>query len=355
MAIPAKSQGNPPNQNGTPSAAPTPAPASAGAAVTPSTITGTFAGPKPPAVNGVAALIGGALQSFTAAAPVGTASSAMPKGLTPVHLVGDLTNGVAVADTKSIYFLTGVGVTGAVWNKLAAPAGMSNIVAMCGDLMNGLVVTDGTNIYAWCFSGTSANEWVPLAQLPAPGKVTDMAGDPTAGVLLTLSNGSGPSSLYFGGAGCACSWVPVTSAGTSLPTARVAVQNLCGNYANGFVLYGENQLFTLTSLKYQAGTTAAAGSCSAALTKITNVPPFTITDLTGDPANGITARSGDVLIAWSSTPYASWTLVTAAPPPAPAASGGSGQSAGTPAPTQAPVGASQAPAPVQDETVAEAA
>ncbi len=317
------------------------------------TITGTFTGLKPPAVNGIAVLTDSGVQSFTVAAAQGQPSAALPSSLgTPIHLVGDLTNGVAVADNKSIFYLTGVGVTGAVWNTLPTPNGMTNIVAMCGDLANGLVITDGTNIYAWLFSGAGANEWTLLAALPTPpGQmvVSDMAGDPTNGVLLALSGTSGPSSLYFGGSGCSCAWVPVTSSGTSLPVARVQLQTVCGSYANGFVLFGENQMFTLTGLKYTASTSSAAGSCTASMAKIGNIPPFAITDLTGDPTNGLTARGGDSgLIANSLTPYAAWTLINAVAPTSSASS--SGQSAGSGAPAPAP-----APAPASAEPVAQTA
>ena len=170
MAVAPKPAGNS-NQGSTPTPAPTAAPLSP----TMNTITGTFAGLKAPAVNGIAVLSNNSVLSFTAAAPQGTPSSALPAKLQAVHLVGDLTNGVAVADTKSIYYMTGVGVAGANWNAIAAPKGMTNIVAMCGDLVNGLVVTDGTNLYAWTFSGSSANEWVPLAQLPVLAQQTHWA------------------------------------------------------------------------------------------------------------------------------------------------------------------------------------
>lgn len=298
-----------------------------------SSITGTFSGQKPPLVNGIAVLTRDAVQSFTAAAQQGTPSTQVPIHKA-VHLVGDLTNGIVVADEKEIQYLTGVGVNGALWNKLAPPKGMTRIVAMCGDLANGLVVTDGTEIHAWTFSGSAANEWVPLAQLPSSSAtVSDLGGDPTNGVLLALkSQTGGPSTLYFGGSGCACSWVPVTSTGTSLPSARVAVKTISGNYTNGFILLGENQLFTLSGLKYTAGSSTAPGSCTGTLTKIASAPPFPVTDLTGDPANGITARCGDVLIATTATPFTSWVVVNGALPDHGKA--GAAPGVGTPAPAE---------------------
>lgn len=301
----------------------TPAPAPLPPMLTTS-ITGTFSGLKAPAVNGVVALVGGAVASFTVAAAQALPSTAPPAAFaTPSHITGDLTNGVAIAAAGNIAYLTGVGVPGAVWNTLTPPplAKNASIVAMCGDLANGLVVSDGSNVYSWLFSGAGAQEWTLLGAPPvaAPNQpalsVIDLAGDPTNGVLLVMGPLSGPSSLYWGGAGCSCSWVPLTSAGTSLPVARVQIRTVCGSAANGFVILGENQLFTLGSIKYTPATSSALGSCTASLAKIAQQPPFTITDMTGDPTNGITARgAASGLIANALTPFAAWTLVNAVAP-----------------------------------------
>lgn len=307
-------------------------------APTPNTITGIFANQKAPAVNGVAALLNGQVVSFTAPSAAGAPSTTLPSGLTsPVHITGDLTNGVAVANTTAIYYSTGVGVAGAAWYSLPLPKGMTNIVAMCGDLANGLVITDGTNIYSWQFTGTAAQEWTLLAALPTAGQVVaDMAGDPTNGLLLVIGGGTGPSSLYWGGMGCSCSWVPVTSAGTSLPQARVQVQMVCGSYANGFVLFGESQLFTLTGMKYTPSTSTTTGNCAASLAKVSGPVPFTITDMAGDATNGLTVRCGTSgLIAFAMSPYASWSVVNAVTPPAPPSTGST--NTGSDADTGAPL------------------
>lgn len=289
------------------------------------TISGTFSGLKPPMVNGVVALINNAVVSFTAATPLLQASTTPPAAFaTPAHITGDMTNGVAIANGTDVAYLTGVGVSGAVWYTLPTPplTTDSAIVSMCGDLANGLVISDGKNILALQFSGSEAMEWTLLAAPPNPSlAVIDMAGDATNGVLLVMGpSAGGPSTLYWGATGCSCSWTPITSAGTSLPVARVQVSNITGSYANGFVILGENQLFTITTMKATAGTGSVAGSCTCTLAKVATPPPFAMTDMTGDATNGITARAAaSGMIANALTPFAAWTLVNAVAPATPPA------------------------------------
>lgn len=290
-------------------------------------VTGTFAGLKAPSVNGVVVLSNNQLYSYTAPTSQPLQSTPLPASLTtpgPVAgLCGDLTNGVAVYAGSTVAYLTGVGIYGAQWNTLpAVPTGSGTsssangtttttapvITAICGDLVNGLVVADGASLYSMQFNG-AAPEWTLLAAPPA-GTIAAIAGDPTNGVLLVMNNGAGPSSLYYSAGGCSCSWVALTAPSTNLPVTKVQVAQACGSAANGFILFGENQVLTVT-VKYTAGTSSAPAVAAALQTRMP-APPFTLSDVTGDAINGCTALGGaSGLIANAGSTFATWTVIGA--------------------------------------------
>ncbi|UGQ48182.1 hypothetical protein [Massilia endophytica] len=277
-------------------------------------VTGTYAGLKAPLVNGAVALVNNQVVSFTA--PTSTpAQSSAPTLQNPQGLVGDMTNGIAVYSnngTATVACLNSVGFAGGNWYNLPALPANTRIQAMCGDLQNGLVVSDGTNLYSMLFSGATL-EWTLLSAPPA-GTISGIAGDPTNGILLVIGANGGPSSLYYAAGGCSCAWTPLTAASTSLPVARIKVSLVSGN-ANGFVIYGENQIYTYT-VKFTAGTATAAATAVATPARMPS-PPFTITALTGDPVNGCTVMAGSSgLIANTDKTFANWTVLNAAAPAA---------------------------------------
>jgi hypothetical protein len=290
-------------------------------------VTGTYTGLKTPQISGIVVLHDNTITSYTATAPsaVSTDPTAeSPLTNRPAALCGDITNGVAITDGTSVAYLTGVGVVGAKWNSLPDlppplqnPSDKESVAELCGDLANGLIAYNSYNLFNLTFSSMPAPyEWYAMAALPG-GTLTTIAGDPTNGVLLVMTpetdagQPSGPSVLYYS-LGCSCAWVPVTNSGPGLPVVKVQVDLACGN-GSGFVIYGENQLFTL-SLKYAPATATAAASCIATSTTRPS-PPFQVDDLSGDPTNGCTAIcASSGLIATTTGTFASWTVINAVPP-----------------------------------------
>lgn len=291
-------------------------------------ITGTYQGLKAPAVNGVVALSNNQIQCF---APGNVALQSASPTLTAAasSLCGDMTNGIAVYGGAVVAYMTGVGIVGASWYTLPALSNGSGsgsaptIQAMSGDLANGLVVTDGTNLYSIVFNGQPL-EWSLLSAPPA-GTITAIAGDPTNGILLVIAPpAGGPSCLYFSGPGCSCSWVALTAAGTSLPTAKIMVSLASGTAGNGFVVFGENQFYTYT-IKFSAAAGTTPATAVATPNKLPVQPPFAVTDLTGDATNGCTAvAAASGLIATCANTFATWTVVNAVAPVTSAAGTGSG-------------------------------
>lgn len=268
-------------------------------------VTGTFAGAKPPAVNGVVVLSNNQVFSYTAPTAQPARSAALPSSLgAPAGLCGDLSNGVAVYSGSTVVYLFGVGISGASWKTL--PPAPTSISAMCGDLANGLVVTDGASLYSLQING-AASEWILLAAPPA-GRIAAIAGDPTNGVLLVINNDSGLSSLYFSAGGGLFNWVPLTAPSTNLPVSKVQVALACGSLAHGFILFGESRLLTVT-VKYTAGS-GTAPAIAAGVQTYNALPPFALSAMTGDATHGCTALGGaSGLIANAGNRFAPWTVI----------------------------------------------
>jgi len=279
---------------------------------------GTYQGLKSPFVNGLVVLFNGAINSFVPAVPGATASATIPFPA-PIFLCGDMTNGIVVSDgAQNMAYLTGIGNTGASWNTLPSlplplEGGTTSepFAALSGDLANGLVAFDGFNLFSMTL-GSAPFEWHMMTQPPAIGTLQYIAGDPTNGVLLVIApTAGGPSVLYYS-QGCSCNWVQVTASTPGLQLVKIKVEQVCGT-GSGFVIYGENQLFTLV-LKYTPSSATAPATCTAVATKFAP-PPFAITNLTGDPVNGCTATcdtSG--LIATTTAKFDFWTVINAQPP-----------------------------------------
>lgn len=266
---------------------------------------------------GIVALHDNVLNSFTA--PALAPFQSIKPAITPVLLVGDLANGVAVSDGSTIQYL-GPGAFGAPepkWKTLNAYSS-SNVkyVALSGDLNSGLIAFDGANLHSLSFSA-SANAW-GLMTAPPEGTVTGLAGDPTNGVLLVVTPAPAApgepaaSQLYYAQGGCTCSWTPVSIAPPGLPILSIAVEQVCGA-GTAFVIYGEGQLFTL-SLKLTPSTATTAATCVGTLTP-KPAPPFIITALAGDPTGCTAAGAASGLIA-STANFTTWTVVNAVAPDA---------------------------------------
>ena len=286
------------------------------------TIVSANSSAKPPvAGNAIITLFNNQVQSLDNSTP-GTQwrqSAALPQGFTaPGGICGDYNNGVAVYAGNKVAYLTGVGVTGASWNVLPAPfdtkPGGDTIQGISGDLSNGLVVFSGKHVYSMSFT-TTPPEWVLLSVAPYP--VTAVAGDPTNGILIAVNantsddannaNPAGPSSLYLGQGGCLCQWAPLTGAG--LPVAKVQISYLVGGIANGFIFYGENQLFSL-QVKPASGSGATQTPPVGTQTKLPPVP-FAVQAISGDATNGIAAigGTGDLIASCPDSKSNSWNVV----------------------------------------------
>jgi hypothetical protein len=104
-----------------------------------------------------------------------------------------------------------------------------------------------------------------------------------------------------------CQWAPLTGAG--LPVAKVQISYLAGNIANGFIFYGENQLFSL-AVKPATGSGTTQTPPVGTQTKLPPVP-FAVNAISGDATTGIAVigGTGDLVASCPDSKSNSWNVV----------------------------------------------
>lgn len=279
-----------------------------------SLLAGTIVLPKAPALgNAITVIADGQVQSLNNTAP-GTPwrnSTPLPHRhaeshhhFEPILLCGNAANGIVVSDGSKVYYMTGVGIQGAVWNPIPDYPDSEPMKGMSGDPVNGVVGHNGSTAYYYDF----VNGWQPMGTSTHITKIDAIAGDPKNGVLIAAAHphDAGPSTMWYATSGCACTWVAFTG-----QPVKVKVSLLAGTTPN-FLVYGENQLFTMT-VTAPTATVATASAAVAALPQT----PFAIGALSGDGTaanNGITALdTSGALVASAPAGAASWTVVALLP------------------------------------------
>lgn len=214
-------------------------------------------------------------------------------------LRGDGAGFVTVAHGTAICYLSVLGQPNARWKDVALPPAGTGIAGLAGAPLEGylLLAADGRRLYR--LDGAAAgsrNEWQACAAPPFSGKATLIAGDWRHGMLALADDAA--AKLASGGTGDA--W-------TALPAPPLAFEMVTGNFQDGFIAYGEEQLFML-----EMGAQPRWGRLA--------MPSFDVRALSGDPAHGVAAvladSSGDgTLVIYALHPgRGSWSLALAPSP-----------------------------------------
>lgn len=209
-------------------------------------------------------------------------------------LQGDSTDFVTVAHGTAIRYLTTLGQPHARWKDVAAPPAGTGIAGLAGAPLEGylLLAADGRLYRLDGAAAGGGSAWQACAAPPFSGKATLVAGGWRHG-MLALADGAA-AKLASGGA-----W-------TALPAPPRAFEMVSGNCQDGFIAYGEGQLFMLD-------TGAQPGW------RRLGMPNFDLRALSGDPAHGVAAvladSSGDgTLVAYTLLPgKGPWSLALAPP------------------------------------------
>jgi hypothetical protein len=263
---------------------------------------------------------GAAGASRQGAATAGTpAPAALAQGI-----AGNATTGVVYFIGNQMAYLADVGNPMAAWKTLRElPFGPgSGIKGVSGDVVNGVVVHNG-ELLAQAPDLFAYPTWQSNAISPRL-PILSIAGDCVNGIVL-VCDASAPQTDYedenkflpsvyrFSGK------QPYGPAAPVLPDPKIKIEMLFGDGANGFMAFGEHQV-------YQLDPTKGWGKQISL--------PFGFNAVAGNPKDGLVALIGtENFIVNSSTDFQTWTLKRpATPPTAPAPAGGSASST-SPLPT----------------------
>ena len=227
--------------------------------------------------------------------------SALPKltpGTDPVFITGNAKSGVVYCSGKQVFYLTDIGNSQAKWKALL-PAPF-NIKGICGDLLNGVVIHDGDKLAQIkdvfnhpLWQTTAVSPRIPIAGIAGDGTNGIVVYGPISELLESYYDASGnfvPSVYKFAG----------QPYGSAIPMQEppIHIDFLIGDGSNGYVAFGENQLFSLDAGK-------------GVWTKICSLN-FTLTAAAGNPKDGLTAMIGkDNFVAV--TDFKQWSLVQTMP------------------------------------------
>lgn len=249
----------------------------------------------------------GALRSLTQAEPPSLwldsprAPGFVPGDAAYACLLADGTALATVAHGTAIHFLTTLGNAQARWkNAVPLPAG-TGMAGLAGDPQDGylLLDTDGHGLYRLDGGADGRGGWNAWTRCAAPclgGKVTLIAGDWRHG-MLAVGDGA-LAKLAPGGADAG--W-------TALPAPPMAIEMVTGNFQDGYIAYGEGQLYMLHML----------GAGAQLQWSALPTPDFDLRAMSGDPVHGLAAVLGDssgdgTLVAYTLHPEKGpWSLALA--------------------------------------------
>lgn len=187
-----------------------------------------------------------------------------------------------IATDKSIRYLTSLGNSKATWKTfspaLATIVSVTVVGGMVGDPVNGFTLFSADSAEVYRLSTDSVPVWKLTSPVPFSGKpkITQIAGDNINGVVV-VSDEEVSNIARLGGV-CGETWTMLS------PKAPIKIDLITGDCLNGFVVYGEGQLYSLSVLKDAVWATLPT-------------PNFHIFKIAGNPKDGVVALVGDGTIA----------------------------------------------------------
>jgi hypothetical protein len=214
-------------------------------------------------------------------------------------ITGNAKSGVVYFSGTQLFYLTDIGNRQAVWKQLkASPLG--NILGICGDLVNGIVVHDGDNLAQIkdVFNNPTWQTTAVSPRIPIQG----IAGDGSNGLVVYRGSFS-PQDKYdddgkFVPTVYKFSGQPYTSA-CPVSEPQIQIDKLFGDGSNGYLAFGENQLFSLDPAK--GVWNKVASLC------------FTLGSAIGNPKDGVVAIIGADNFLVMSPDCKQWSLAQAVP------------------------------------------
>lgn len=284
----------------------------AAAAATPNPGNGQSAAPAstPAAAPAAAATAASTPAPTPAMGPSPDAPAALAQGI-----AGNATSGVVYFIGNQMAFLADVGNQMQGWKKLRElPFSLgTNIAGICGDVVNGIVVHDG-ELLALAPDVLAYPTWQSNAISPRL-PITQIAGDCTNGVVVVCEPSSPlteyedenmflPTVYRYSG--------KTYGPATPVQEPKVKIELLFGDGANGFMAYGEHQVYQLDLVKGWVKPVTLE---------------FGLNAVAGNPKDGLVAVIGADNFVVASTDLATWTLkLLATPPVAPPVDDDSGTS-----------------------------
>lgn len=196
----------------------------------------------------------------------------------PTAILCQSAQGITTTSSKSdLRYLTSLANQKATWKTFLPVLQALGVVGMVGDPMKGFAAI---NLDAKSISRVSMTDappaWKTLTS-PIPfidsAKIANIAGDNISGVII-VSDESVSSLASLGGA-CE-SWTLLT------PKAPIKIEQITGDCINGFIVYGEGQLYSLDVTKSPVSDWKSLPSLN-----------FSIVAISGNPKDGVVALIGD--------------------------------------------------------------
>jgi len=241
-----------------------------------------------------AASAAAAAVSATAAAASATAASVS----VPVQgIAGNSKSGVAYFNNKQVFYRTDIDNSKAEWKRL--PDAPFPITGMCGDLSNGIVIQNG-DMLAQMTDVFNSPVWQSTAVSPRI-PIKGIAGDGSNGIVVFRDRAAD----LVGFDGGDKKFIPNVytftgkpySAAQSTQEPPIFIDLLAGDGSNGYIAFGENQLFSLDA--------------KGAWTKISSLK-FGLNAIVGNAKDGLLALIGaeNFLVSFD---LKTWTLQNALP------------------------------------------